>query len=249
MKNSSPRSRYGRKKAVTADALVAVVTSDRDLRRFLDDRIYRIPDRIIGRALARDALESLGTLALYQSSRITEGLPSAIEWWASVERIESLRRREILPDEPNHPSASELYHLLHLGRPIQLASPLRSRDRRRIVFLRTTRDRLLGADDIADLPLGSPHAERLADALTTRLGGEVGERPFPFDPHGRATVQVDDLVMEVESGLHRVECRIEGGSGGVLGVVRFSPVEVEENLQGCVGEIMRRLSEENRSPG
>lgn len=249
MNNSSPRSHVRSQTSEIPDTLVAVVTNDLDLRRFLNDHIYRIPERSVGRTLAGDALESARTLAVYQSSRITEGLPSAIEWWADIERIESVRRREIFPDEPEHPAADELYHLLHLQPPRQLASPLRSRGRRRIIFLRTTRERLLGAEDIADLPLGTLHASRLADALTTRLKGQVSERPFPFDSEHRATVRVDDLVMEVESGVEQVECRIGSDLRGRIGIVRFSPVEVENNLEGCVGEIMRRLSDGNIAPG
>ncbi len=249
MNNSSPRSHVRNQKSERPDTLVAVVTNDLDLRRFLDDQIYRIPERSIGRTLARDALESLDTLALYQSSRITEGLPSAIEWWAEVERIESVRRGEIFPEEPDHPSVDELYHLLHLQTPQQLDSPLRSRERRRIIFLRTTRERLLGAEDIADLPLGRPHASRLTDALIKRLKGTVRESLHSFDSEYRATVRVDDLVMEVESRLERVECRIGSEERGKIGIVRFSPIEVEDNLEGCVGEIMRRLSDGNFTPG
>lgn len=247
----SPRGVRRRRAAESPDTLVAVLAGDQDRHYFLKEHAYRIPDRALGRSLARDALEGTKYLALYQSSGVTEGLPGAIEWWGKVARIESLRRHEIIPNEPDHPSADELYHLLTVGRPRRLNPPLRSRHRRRITFIRTTRTRLIGAEDIGDLPLISPSAEALIEAIDSRVaekgaGGSLGRRTF---------MKLRDVGMEVDFGLY------EGDAGlgvicddrvaeetpvvdrsGRVGIIRFSAARVETDVESCVDQIMAALA-------
>ncbi len=251
MNYSSPRSRWQRERA---DTLVAVVSRDHDLQTFLDHRTYRIPDRVLGRSLARGALQECRVLALYQSSRITAGLPSAIEWWGDVEEVETRLRGEICPDEPDHPAAEELYHVVRVRRVNGLPSPLMSRFPRRITFLRTSRERLLAAEQIGDLPLGTPFTEQLIEAVADHLKSEVSEEPVIFELARQTTMEVGGVAMEVDFGLYTEDGEVgvicDGGdlssSPERLGIVHFSAVRPEPDLDRCVADIMREL-ERSRS--
>ncbi len=254
----SPRGVRRRRAADSPDTLVAVLNSDGDRHFFLKEHAYRIPDRVLGRALARDALEGLKYLALYQSSGITEGLPGAIEWWGKVARIESLRRHEIIPDEPDHRSAGELYHLITVGRPRRLNPPLRSRHPRRITFIRTTRKRLIGAEDIGDLPLGSPGAESLIEAVSAHVAEQEGRG---VDLGRRTFMKVRDVGMEVDFGLYEGDAGLgvicddrvaEEGPviehSGRVGIIRFSAARVETDVESCVDQIMAALARLHTPP-
>ena len=86
------------------NCLVAVVTNDADLLRFTDEHWYRVPARSLGKSLSVDTLNESTTLALYQTGGIESGLPSAIEQWGEMTRLEQMLRREIIPGEPDHPA-------------------------------------------------------------------------------------------------------------------------------------------------
>lgn len=224
------------------DCLVGVVAADADLKRFRDEGWYRVPDRALGRSLGRDVLSELAALAIYQTGGVTDGLPGAIELWGEIAGIESMRRRDLLPDESHHPAADELYHRVTVASAVQLQQPIVSRLPRRITFLRTTRARLLAASDINDLIIGSAAEERLWRA--------VREEELELDR--KVFMQIDGVVMEVDFGLVigdrglgilcRDEERIAESAGPLMPqawrVIRFSPSRLEKEFEECVREIL-----------
>ena len=224
------------------DCLVAAVNRDVDLRRFRDEAWYRIPDRALGRSVANTVLEDSNTLALYQTGRISDGLPGAIEIWGEIANVETLPRRDLIPDEPDHPAADQLYHRVRLARVHRLEHPILSRTPRRLVFLRTTREHLLAASDVNDLVIGSPAEER--------LWKELQKRRSEFDR--KIFMEVGGTIMEVDFGLVAgvggvaVLCGAESEINEADGVemihpwhvLRFSPGVVEQELEKCVEEIM-----------
>lgn len=222
------------------DCLVAVVTTDADLARFNDERWYRVPARSVGRSIGADALGELRHIALYQSGSIHNGLRSSIELHSSIDRIEIAPRRAIIPSEPEHPSADEHYHVIHVARVQRLAAPIVSRRPRRITFVRTTHERLLRASDINELFIGSRAEEVLWPPLR-ELGAER-----------RCFMTVNDEVLDVDFAIVRgnrcvgVICnddqRYEAkAAAGAWSVVRFSNAEVEGDLAGCLHEIAAAL--------
>lgn len=244
------------------DCLVAVVNNDLDLERFTRDRWYRIPERALGRSLRRESLREISALALYQTAGISAGLPGAIELWGEVEDISTLTRRELLPEEPEHPAADEPYRLIRIGRVERLPAPVVAPRPRRITFLRTSRRRLLSATRIDDLFLGSPREEELWETLRG------------LDAERRVLMTVRDTVVEVDFAIYRDGCALgilcgdasiseprdgdaRGGDGrggdGRGGaspeepavdawmVLRFSPAELDADLARCLGRIMNLL--------
>jgi hypothetical protein len=138
--------------------LVAIVPRLEDWQRVLDERWYRIP---LARAPERVGAEYL---AFYHPSRFGE-MGCSIRYYASVERYRLATRRELLPDEPDHPRAEERYLKLELGPLHSLPRPIAAAKLRRVTFIHTTLDRLLAAHEINDLWLRETAKDRLWQAL------------------------------------------------------------------------------------
>lgn len=227
------------------DCLVAVITSDADLQRLREEGWYRIPERAFGRQLARDALDEASALALYQTASVRDGLPSAIELWGEIDELRTLARRDLIPDEPYHPSAGSLYHLIRLKSVERLERPVTSIRPRRITFIRTTRERLFHAADINDLIVGTKTEERLWEPLREREPDV--ERHYYMRAHG-VVMELDFALFRRERGLgiicdERPDTIREGsrvsdeGMPEAWRVLRFSPARIDEDLDDCLREI------------
>jgi hypothetical protein len=222
------------------DCLIAVVNSDDDIARFLNDRWYRIPMRAIGRSIGKGALDESRILALYQTSTIHSGLPSAIELWGEIDDIRQLRRREIIPEESNHPAADELYQLIRVRNVERLERPVTSRRPRRVTFIRSSGERLFHAADMNDLIIGSAFEEKLWSAIRE------------FDAERKYFMQAQGTVMEVDFAIFS-----EGRSVGIIcgnedgydpstvpeswSILRFSPGRLESEFADCMQELMTEL--------
>lgn len=250
------------------DCLVAVVNNDRDLHCFTDERWYRIPVRAIGRSLTEQALREARWLALYQTAGVRDGLGGAIELWGEIEERALMRRRDLLPSEPDHAGADDLYHVLRVGGVHRLAAPIISRRPRRVVFLRTSRRHLLHASDINELVVGSDEAESLWQSLRERFDAGEMERCY-YLRVGDVAMEVDFAIF-VDHGGVAVVCDEEPGNEGegpahfagepvhrfggagesepsssqsfaapsAWLIVRFSPARLRSGLDGCVREIV-----------
>lgn len=229
------------------DTLVAVVTNDLDLRRFAEDGWYRIPARAVGRTIAADTLPQLTTIALYQTGAITAGPASAIELWGQITEITPQLRRQILPNEPDHPAADELYHVVRVAKTQRLERPIVCRRPRRVTFIRTNRDRLLNAVEINDLVIGSDAEERLWKSLENLQA----ERKY--------FMRVSDVMMEVDFALFQQNTTVgiivapdapaptppASAPASALTptddtwrILRFSPNRLQSDFAGCLQEIL-----------
>jgi hypothetical protein len=228
--------------SVHRECLVAVVTSDVDLKRFAEQRWYRIPERAIGRSLKVESFDEFQKLALYQTSLVSNGLPSSIELWGEIDDVLRMPRREILPDEPNHPAADEIYRLIRVKSAERLDHPITSRRPRRITFVRTTGERLFHASDLNDLIVGSPAEEKLWSALKN------------LDAERKYYMRAGGFVMEVDFAIFSddrtlgVVCGGDDGydSSGIpeaWSILRFSPGALESEFTACLQEIMAAMQE------
>ena len=88
-----------------------------------------------GRAVER--LGELGrfrTLAFYQPDSFGSDR-RCIRYRASVLGCDRVRRRDLLPEEPDHPRAGEVYYCFRLGPLVHLPRPIPSRMGRRLLFI------------------------------------------------------------------------------------------------------------------
>ena len=141
--------------------LVAVMNHPRDFAIARDEGWYRIPVKRAPRQVAADYLAFYMTKA-FDSERWS------VVYIAPVLRYRLARRVDLLPEEPDHPRAQEWYYKVELGPLRRLPRPIPSRRFRRVTFIPTTLRRLLEAEEINDLWLGSDVQEQLYDALEAR---------------------------------------------------------------------------------
>ena len=62
-----------------------------------------------------------------------------------------MTRRDLLPDEADHPRANDYYYRIDIGPLQRLERPVSATTFRRLTFIHTTMDRLLSASDVKDL--------------------------------------------------------------------------------------------------
>ncbi|PJF27777.1 MAG: hypothetical protein CUN53_02770 [Phototrophicales bacterium] len=120
--------------------LVGVIRRKRDVQIAASERWYRIPY-----AWMPDGID-VEVLAFFHAG--------AVRWYALMRGVELAYRRDLLPDEPDHPRAGEMYYRVALGGWIERTPPIPN-DGRRFAFIRTTWDRFAAAQSIADLTRSS----------------------------------------------------------------------------------------------
>jgi hypothetical protein len=157
---------------IDAPVLIVVVKQPADLNRAIQERWYRIP---MNRAPSRTAAEFL---AFYQTGAFPLGERYLIRWMAPVRGYFLATRRQLIPEEPDHPRADEQYYKVSLGEPVPLPHPIPSRRLRRITFIPSTLSRLHQAEEINDLWIRSTAQQRLWEAL--KQAGLDGECQFPL---------------------------------------------------------------------
>ncbi len=124
--------------------LVAVLKSRRDLEIARVLGWYRIPIRSAPKTIRVD------WMAFYQPGVFGKE-KHAIHFVAPVRGFELTTRADLLRDEPDHPAADEPYFKVQLGPLERLPRPIPARRLRRLTFLFTTGERLLQANDVAEL--------------------------------------------------------------------------------------------------
>jgi hypothetical protein len=189
-----------------APVLVAVMNDPRDLVRAREQGWYRIPLSHTPSRVAADVL------AFYQTGAFPPDERWTVRWFAPVRGYHLTSRRELIPEEPDHPRADDRYYRIDVGSLERLPHPIVSRRLRRIAFIRTTMSRLLAAREINDLWIRTPAQERLwqafrqagLDADTEHAYPLVDDQPFTADfaifcDRGRIAVLV---TGDVQADIH-----------------------------------------------
>lgn len=210
--------------------LVALLNQPRDLERVRSERWYRIPVKH-----APVHFTQARYLAFYLTRSFGEAKWSIREY-ASVRGHELVRRRDLFPDQPDHPRAGDAYYKLQLGPLIALKRPIVSRSGRRILFLWTTGDKFLRAVEINDL-LGSSQAD---DALWDELKASgIGAERQIVVRDARSRYRVDFWIPCARGGLAVVLAqgtrRLPKGSK--WRALQFSDDDVYNHPAGCIRKI------------
>jgi len=202
--------------------LVAVMNRPRDLEIAQRERWYRLPE---SKAPAGAFTEYV---AFYFTAAFGEH-KWAIHYYARRLGHELVTRRELLPDEADHPRARERYYKLQLGPLQRREPPIVSLRWRRIAFIRTTWDRFQAAGEINDLFVeGGEFVDRLYHAL--RDSGMAPERHYPIREAG--VEYVVDLALPCREGVVSLSVAEEQPecSRGLC----FTPGAVTADLAGCL---------------
>jgi very-short-patch-repair endonuclease len=231
-----------------APVLVAVINNLRDFEIARDQGWYRIPVNRAPRRLGADYL------ALYQT-KIFGAEGWAVNYYAPVLRVRLSRRRDLLPAEADHPRADDAYYKIEIGPLQRLSRPIPSHRLRRITFIHTTLQRLLSAEEINDLWLGSEEEERLW--ATFRENGISAERHWGLREDDESYVV--DFALFCREGQVAVLCEgatwqtgivlrerppvdYDLGTSGWM-VLHFTARQITRSLPGCLAAVQQAITE------
>lgn len=139
--------------------LVAYVPEPSDFMRLQQQHWYRIPQSRAPKGLYAEYY------AFYFGRRFGPEKWS-IRYFAPRLGQELVQRRYLLPDEPDHPRADDLYYKIQFGPLQMLPQPIISLRWRRVTFVHTTWDRFQEAREIGDLFVeGGGYVDRKYNAL------------------------------------------------------------------------------------
>ncbi len=169
--------------------LVGVMTDPDDFKIARNQGWYRIPQRH-----APQCTPNAAVLALYFTAAFKEE-KWAIHWYAEVRGHELVYRRDLLPDQPDHPHADKPYYKLQIGPLLRREPPISSLRWRRITFIKTTWDRFNDAEEINDLYVSG------ADGLyvTLKESGFFPEREYLI--HEGKMAYKADLAIPCRDGV------------------------------------------------
>ena len=123
--------------------LVGVVRRKKDFQIAHSCNWYRIPQRQLPRGLNAEYI------ALFLSSKSFCEHGGTIAYFARISGLELARRRDLLPDESRR--ADEIYYKVQFRRLVRREPPINNWPARSISFIRTTWDRFICAETVADL--------------------------------------------------------------------------------------------------
>ena len=125
--------------------LVGVINRKRDLVYARDQHWYRIPQGRMPRGVTADYL------AFFLSGKTFGERSGSIHYYAERKGLELSYRRDLLPNEPDHPRADDVYYRVALSDLQVKTPPIANDSKRTITFIYTTWDRFVHARTIADL--------------------------------------------------------------------------------------------------
>lgn len=235
------------------EVLVAIMNNLRDFDTARDQHWYRIPVRSVQRRL-RERWPPRW-LAFYQT-KVFGPERWAINYYAPVRQIRTVTRRSLLPQEPDHLRADELYHRIEIGRLERLPEPIVSARWRRVVFIPTTWDKFIGAVEINDLYDESPLEDRLwAEFKGHEIAAErqffisVKTRRYALDfaifcDRGQIDVETDGDTWHADPARIPLDNRRDNDlTGGGWSILRFNGQQIRESTREyCVPAVMRTIN-------
>lgn len=142
--------------------LVAYMPNPADFALVQNEGWYRIPQKHAPKGLYAEYI------AFYFGRKFGDE-KWAIHYYAQRMGHELRSRKELIPDQPNHPRADDLYYKVQLGEVHRLQRPILSLRWRRVTFLHTTWDRFQDAVEINDLFVqGGDYVDRVYSVLKER---------------------------------------------------------------------------------
>ena len=144
------------------NGLIALMPSPEDLEIAKIHHWYRIPVSQVKRNLKQRWPPAW--LAFYLPKAFG-GDAFHVRYWADVAGIYQVGRRDLFPNEQHPKKANKQYYKIKLSSLKRLSKPIPSKRYRRLVFIPTTWQKLMMADEINDLWDDSPLEDDLWSAL------------------------------------------------------------------------------------
>lgn len=206
--------------------LVGVVNRKRDLAYARDEHWYRIPQTRMPRGVNAEYI------ALFLSGAVFKERSGGVHYYAERKGLELVYRRDLLPNQANHPRAGEVYYKVQIGDLIEKVPPILNPTGRVITFIHTTWDRFVHAREITDLYSTADYfVDRIYHAL--RSTGLTPERIWQaeYREAGRAS----ELRILCEKGT--VTASTDRGDG----LVHLDDTQEEDKILAAIkAEIARQ---------
>ncbi|HEY4689006.1 MAG TPA: hypothetical protein VIK33_06820 [Anaerolineae bacterium] len=212
-----------------SSVLVSVMNDPRDLEIARRQGWYRIPQRSAPKFFPPEFI------AFYLTRPFGEDACS-VRWYAQVRGHELAARRDLLPDEPDHPRAPDPYYKVQLGPLCELPHPIPSQRWRRLTFILTTGERLFAAWEINDLVIGSREQDRMWRAL--KEAGLHAERDDETPSRQRV-----DFLLPCQYGEVGIVVSDEPSPDTPDYVLRFTPRQINEALGECLYQVKAAVTE------
>jgi len=212
--------------------LVAIVNNMDDLRRVASEGWYRIPQRSAPRRIGADYL------AFYQTGAFKgQDEAQTIAYYAPTRRYRLLTRRELLPDETDHPRANDYYFRIDVGPLQRLERPIPAAKFHRVTFIHTTLDALLTAQDVNELFLKEDPFEALWHALREHQLRPLKNRVVNDRPV--------DITLRARGGYLGINCTDDAGTQETRwpplperwDLLHFSTTRIQQDLNDCLRQI------------
>jgi len=255
-KEMSPHMDGSGKKGISGsrgEVLVAIMNNLRDFDIAREQHWYRIPVRSAKRRLKERWPPRW--LAFYQT-KVFGQERWAINHYASVRRIRTVKRRDLLPQESDHLRADELYHKIEIGLLGRLPQTIVSARWRRIVFIPTTWDKFISAMEINDLYDESPLEDglwvqfrRVEIAAERQFFVRVKTRRYALDfaifcDQGQIDVETDGDTWHADPARIPLDNRRDNDLTGLgWSVLRFNGHQVRDtSREYCVPAVMTTIN-------
>jgi hypothetical protein len=207
--------------------LVTVMNQPRDFEIARDQGWYRVPGR----------MATPGVFFEYVAFYFTAAFGDdrwAVHYYARRLGHELVARRDLLPEEADHPRAGEPYYKLQLGPLFKREPPIVSLRWRRVTFIHTTWDRFQAAEELNDLFVeGDEFVDRLYHAL--READMAPERCYPVQEAG--VEYIVNLAVPCREGVLAVAVSADDLATKSLRALQFSAERVSADLDGCLQAI------------
>lgn len=149
--------------------LVGVINRKRDLVYAREEHWYRIPQARMPRGINAEYI------AFFLSGAVFKERSGGIHYYAERTGLELVYRKDLLPEEANHPRARDVYYKVQLGQLREKTPPILNPTARIVTFIHTTWDRFVHAREIGDLYSTADYfVDRIYHAL--RSSGLTPER-------------------------------------------------------------------------
>jgi hypothetical protein len=208
--------------------LVAVMNSPRDFEIARNAGWYRVPQRSAPKFFPPEFI------AFYFTKPFGADAYS-VRWYAQARGHELAARRDLLPDEPDHPHAAHVYYKVQLGPLLELPHPIPSKRWRRLTFILTTGERLFGAWEINDLVGGSREQDLMWRAL--KDAGLDAERDDELPSRQRV-----DFLLPCGYGDLGIVVSDEPPADSEY-VLHFTPKQINESLETVLYQVQAAVAE------
>jgi len=175
--------------------LVAVIRRKKDLEIALKKCWYRMP-------LKSAPKKKADFLAFYQT-RVFGKSGKSINYYARIKGSSLVLRRQLLPEEGDHPRADDVYCKLDLNPLKMVPRRIENRTRRRISFGFTTLEKLLKTNEVSQLFSIIPIEEIMRKVI--EANGIKAAHEYCLMEKGRCRYRLDFAVF-CQKGKIDVEC-------------------------------------------